>query len=458
MLNPDTLIATSSQRGFTKKTAMSQRPSPSSSPQTPGQPSGDPNSLAAQNTQAQANAAVLEGMPAVASARMGLLPDYLATRINSFNDSLRAKGMDIIDLGMGNPVDAVAPNVVERLKEALNDPTCHRYAPTTGIQPLKDAFARHYQRHFNVELNPAKDVIASIGSKDAFSHLCMAILGAQDACVVPTPAYAPHYYAPQIAGAVVVGVFMDEEQPGEKLLGDIRQVFEMVRPRPKFLVLNFPHNPTARTVDLPFFEEIIKMARHYKFWVLNDLAYGHSCFDGYKAPSILQAKGAREVAVEMFTMSKPYSMAGWRVGFLAGNPLLVEALAKIKPYFDYGHFQAIQLAAVTALDTGDSYIRDQSMQYQKRRDTLLTGLEKNGWGRTIKNRATMFSWQPIPEKFKHLGTREFCMKLSENAGVSFFPGGGFGPEGEGFVRIALVETEARIATACERIGKFLKQA
>lgn len=415
-----------------------------------------PNTLAAQHHQAQVHAAMLEGMPTVNSQRMGLLPPYLASRINANNDALRARGIDIIDLGMGNPSDPVAQNVVDKLKEALDDPSCHRYAPATGILSLKQAFARHYEKHFNVGLTPDKDVIASLGSKDAFSHLCMAILGAQDCCVVPTPAYTPHYYAPQVAGAVVVGVFMDEEQPGDKLLEDIQRVFETVRPRPKFLVMNFPHNPTARTVELAFFEEIVKMARHYKFWVLNDFAYGHNCFDGYKAPSILQAKGAKDVAVEMFTMSKPYSMAGWRVGFLAGNPLLIEALAKIKPYFDYGHFQAIQVAAAVALDTGDGYIQEQSLRYQRRRDTLLAGLEKNGWGRTIKNRATMFSWQPLPEKFSGMGTVDFCTKLAENAGVSFFPGGGFGPEGEGFVRMAMVQSEERIAEACDRIGKFLK--
>ena len=436
------------ERGFSK---ISDMPTRSATATT------HPNSLAAQHQQAQAHAATLEGMPPVASARMGLLPPYLASRINANNDALRARGIDIIDLGMGNPVDPVAENVVEKLKEALDDPSCHRYAPATGIRPLKDAFARHYDSHFNVALDPMKDVIASIGSKDAFSHLCLAILGTQDACVVPTPAYTPHFYAPQVAGAVVIGVFMDEEQPGVKMLGDIQRVFETVRPRPKFLVLNFPHNPTARTVDLPFFEEIIKMARHFKFWVLNDFAYGHNCFDGYKAPSILQVKGARDVAVEMFTMSKPYSMAGWRVGFLAGNPLLIDSLAKIKPYFDYGHFQAIQVASAVALDTGDGYIKAQSLRYQRRRDTLLSGLEQNGWGRTIKNRATMFSWQPMPERFRAMGSVEFCTKLAEDAGVSFFPGGGFGPEGEGFVRVALVEPEIRIAEACARIGKFLRQ-
>ena len=308
-----------------------------------------------------------------------------------------------------------------------------------------------------MKLVPDSEVIVSIGSKDAFSHLCVAMLGASDACVLPTPAYPPHLYAPQIAGAHVVGVFMSgRETQEQQLLADIRRVFETVRPRPKFMILNFPNNPTAKTVDLAFYEEAVALARHFKFWIMNDMAYGHSCFDGYKAPSILQVKGAKDVAVEMFTMSKPYSMAGWRVGFLAGNAQLVEACARIKPYFDYGHFTPIQLASVVALDTCDQYIVDEAMVYQRRRDALLSGLEQNGWGRTIKNRATMFSWQRVPESFKARGSAEFCRQLAENAGVSFFPGGGFGEEGEGFVRIALVEPEARIQEACKRIGKFLK--
>lgn len=397
----------------------------------------------------------LEGMPPIDGGRLSLLPPYLASRINALNASLRAKGVDVIDLGMGNPVDAVADNIIDALKSALGKIENHRYSAATGIKPLREAFARHYARHYNVQLDADREVIMSIGSKDAFSHLCLAILGPHDACVLPTPAYPPHLYAPMISGAHVVGVLMSEETPGEKLLGDIRRVFETVRPRPKFLILNFPNNPTAKTVDLPFFEEAVSMARHYKFWLLNDMAYGHSCFDGYKAPSILQVKGARDVAVEMFTMSKPYSMAGWRVGFLAGNAGLVDAVTRIKPYFDYGHFAAVQQASIVALDDNDAEIVKQALVYQKRRDVLLSGLEKNGWGRTIKNRATMFSWQPVPEKFKTQSV-EFCMKLAENTGVSFFPGGGFGQEGEGFVRIALVEPEARIAEACKRIGKFLK--
>ena len=397
----------------------------------------------------------LEGMPSVASARMGLLPPYLASRINNHNDSLRAAGVDVIDLGMGNPVDAVAPNVIAALKQSLDQASNHRYAPATGIKPLKDAFGRHYSRAYGVALDSEKEIVVSLGSKDAFSHLCLALLGPGDSVVLPTPAYAPHLYAPQIAGAQVHGVFLEEETPGPHLIASIKSAFETRNPRPKFLILNFPHNPTARTVDLPFFEEIVAMARSMKFWVLNDLAYGHSCFDGYKAPSILQAKGAKDVAVEMFTMSKPYSMAGWRVGFLSGNRMLIDTLIRIKPYFDYGHFQSIQLAAAVALDTGDQYIEQQSAIYQRRRDVLLGGLEKNGWGKTVKNRGTMFTWQAIPKRFHSLGSIEFCMKLARETGVSFFPGAGFGPEGEGFVRMALVEADARVQEACTRIGKFL---
>lgn len=397
-------------------------------------------------------------MPVIECGRMSLLPPYLATRVNAVNDRLRARGVDVIDLGMGNPVDPVAPNVIAAVKEALDNQANHRYAPASGIKPLKEAFARHYARHFKVELNAEKEVIVSIGSKDAYSHLCLAMLGPQDACVIPTPAYTPHMYAPQIAGAHVVGVFLDEEQAGRKLIADIKRIFETVRPKPKLLVLNFPHNPTARTVELPFFEEIIALARYYKFWVLNDLAYGHTCFDGYLAPSILQPKGAKDVAVEMFTMSKPYSMPGWRIGFLTGNAQLIESLSRIKPYFDYGHFICLQLGAAVALETGDEGITQQAHIYQARRDTLLAGLQKNHWGKVNPSRATMFSWQVVPERFRGMGSIEFAMMLAEEVGVSFFPGAGFGPEGEGYVRIALVEADARINEACERIGKFLKGA
>ncbi|HEY3323633.1 MAG TPA: aminotransferase class I/II-fold pyridoxal phosphate-dependent enzyme [Planctomycetota bacterium] len=396
-------------------------------------------------------------MPSPEASRMKLMPAYLASRINAQNDALRARGVDLIDLGMGNPVDPVASNVIEMLKHTLDDPANHRYAPSGGISPLKEAFARHYHRHFGVELDPVKEIIVSLGSKEAFSHLCLSILGQHDSCIIPTPAYTPHMFAPQIAGAHVHGIFLHAEDSGQQLLSDLKRVLTSIRPRAKFVIMNFPHNPTARTVDLAFYEEIISLAHHYKFWVLNDLAYGHTCFEGYKAPSILQAKNAKDVAVEMFTMSKPYSMAGWRIGFLSGNVQLMECLSRIKPYYDYGHFQCLQLAAAVALDTGDDYITRQASIYQKRRDVLLQGLGKNGWGKPVKQHATMFSWQEIPAEYHSLGSVKFCELLSEKAGVSFFPGSGFGDEGEGFVRMALVETEARIAEACNRIGKFLNQ-
>ncbi|GMV82910.1 MAG: aminotransferase [Planctomycetota bacterium] len=408
---------------------------------TPNQPTGLPN-----------------GFPDPNARRMSLLPPYLLGRINAYNDELRAQGVDVIDLGMGNPVDPIQAEVLETMRASLGEVPNHRYSQAKGILPLKQAFARHYARHFKVELDPKEEIIATIGSKEAFSHLMLGMLGPGDSCVVPTPAFTIHMYAPQIAGASVIGVYMKEEQPGPQLLADIKYALETVRPRPKLLILNFPHNPTARTVDLGFYEEAVALGKHFGVWVLNDFAYGHSCFDGYQAPSILQVKGAKDIAVETFTMSKPYNMAGWRVGFLAGSRHLVDILARIKGYFDYGIFQCIQLSAVTALDGGDTLIKQQSLLYEKRRDALLEGLKKAGWKKTIKNRGTMFSWQPLPDhpKVKGMNSVDFCFTLARETGVSFTPGGGFGPEGDSHLRMALVAPEARIAEACARIGKFLQ--
>ena len=401
----------------------------------------------------------LDGMPPVDGGRLSLLPPYLASRINALNAGLREKGIDVIDLGMGNPVDAVAENVIDALKAALTKVENHRYSAATGIKPLREAFARHYARHYNVQLDADREVIMSIGSKDAFSHLCLAILGPRDACVLPTPAYPPHLYAPQIAGAHVVGVFMSEETPGARSCWPIpRRVFETVRPRPKFLILNFPNNPTAKTVDLGFFEEAVGLARHFKFWLLNDMAYGHSSFDGYKAPSVLlEIKGSREVAVEMFTMSKPYSMAGWRVGFLAGNAALIDALTRIKPYYDYGHFRwRFSRRRSWRLDDNDDGDRQagDGLPEAPRRTALWTGEERLGADDQEPRHDVLLA--AGPGKNSRHSRWNSVMKLAENTGVSFFPGGGFGSEGEGFVRIALVEPEARIAEACKRIGKFLK--
>ena len=397
-----------------------------------------------------------ERFPSPASHRMAQLPPYILAALNDLNDRLRAEGVDVIDFGMGNPIDPVMPEVIDEMKASLDEIPNHRYCYPRGIEELRNAFAQHYQRHFDVELDPAKEVLMSIGSKDALSHLCLAVLNPTDACVVPTPAYMIHRFAPILAGAHSIGVHIEEENPGAQLLADIQNVFERVYPTPKILILNFPHNPTAKTVSMDFYEEAVAMAKHYKFWLINDFAYGHTCFDGYKAPSLLQVKGAKDVAVETFTMSKPYNMAGWRLGFMSGNQQLVELLSRVKQYFDYGHFRCSQVAASVALTQGDDAIRKQAEIYNKRRDVLLNGLSEVGWGRTIKNRATMFTWQPLPEKCKDMSAMDFAQKLAESVGVSFSPGSGFGEEGEGYLRMALVEPEDRLREACKRVGEFLK--
>jgi len=398
-----------------------------------------------------------EGFPAPASHRVAQLPPYILARLNNLNDELRAKGVDVIDFGMGNPIDPVMPEVVDEMSAALRQTQNHRYCQPRGIAQLRRALSAHYQRHFGVTLDPEKEVLMTIGSKDALSHLCLAVLNPTDACVVPCPAYMIHRYAPILAGAHTIGVQIEEEQPGKQLLADIQNVFERVFPTPKILILNFPHNPTAKTVDAGFFEEAVAMARHFKFWLLNDFAYGHTCYDGYKAPSLLQVKGAKDVAVETFTMSKPYSMAGWRLGFMAGNPQLVDLLARVKQYFDYGHFQCIQLAATVALERGDSFIDHQARIYQRRRDVLLEGLQAAAWGPLVRSHATMFTWQPLPEKYREMPSMDFGLTLAEKIGVSFSPGAGFGEEGEGWLRMALVEPEDRIREACRRVAKFLKE-
>jgi alanine-synthesizing transaminase len=401
-------------------------------------------------------AATNEGFPSPASHRMAQLPPYILAKLNDLNAELRAKGVDVIDFGMGNPIDPVMPEVISEMKESLDDVANHRYCYPRGIEPLRKAFAGHYQRHFHVHLDPEKEILMSIGSKDALSHLCLAVLNPTDACVVPTPAYMIHRFAPVLAGAHSIGVQIEEEHPGPQLLTDIQNVFERVYPTPKILILNFPHNPTAKIVTLDFYEEAVAMAKHFKFWLINDFAYGHTCFDGYKAPSILQVKGAKDVAVETFTMSKPYNMAGWRLGFMAGNAQLVELLGRVKQYFDYGHFRCVQVAAAVALEKGDEAIRKQADIYRRRRDVFLKGLQDAGWGRTIKNRATMFTWQPLPEACKDMGSMEFAMQVAEKVGVSFLPGAGFGEAGEGYLRMALVEPEDRLREACRRVKKFLK--
>lgn len=387
------------------------------------------------------------------SNRLLRLPPYLFGRLNALKHQLRRAGADIIDLGMGNPSDAPPPAVIEKLCEAARNPRNHRYSVSTGVHNLRREAARHYEKLWGVSLDPEKEVIATIGSKEGFSHLCLALLGPGDTALVPSPAYPIHIYAVALAGANVVSIPQNENQ--DEFLRQIVWALEHLYPRPKVLVLNFPNNPSTMCVELGFYEEAVRLAKRFGVLLISDLAYAETTFDGYRAPSILQVPGAKEVACEFTTLSKQFSMAGWRVGFCAGHPEMVRALAKIKGYYDYGMFQAIQIAAIIALRECGEAAREQAAVYQRRRDCLCEGLNRLGWG-VRPPKATMFVWAPIPEPFRQMGSVEFALKLMRDAEVAVAPGQGFGDAGEGFLRIALVENENRIRQAVRQIRRALR--
>ncbi len=407
------------------------------------QPSGD-------TIQFTADELMAIDLPPMASARMHRLPPYLFGKINALKYKLRQRGVDIIDLGMGNPNDATPAPVVEKLAEAAALKRNQRYSVSQGVFNLRQHVADFYERHWDVKLDAATEIIATLGSKEGFSHLCLATLGPGDTVLTPTPAFPIHIYAPVIAGANVIGVSMQDGE--EALLRRIDDMCRTVSPKPKIVVLNYPHNPTTATVELPFFEEVVKLAKKHGFYVVQDFAYGLTTFDGYKAPSILQAAGAKDVAVETFTMSKGFNMAGWRVGFVVGNPDMIKLLGAIKGYYDYGIFQAIQIATVIALRECGSEMLAQSAIYQARRDCLVDGLNRSGW-EVEPCKATMFGWIKIPEPHAQMGSIEFSMQCLEKAEVALAPGRGFGEDGEGYVRIALVENEERLRQAIRNMRK-----
>jgi alanine-synthesizing transaminase len=397
-----------------------------------------------------ADSLVRTEMPEVASARMHRLPPYLFGRINAMKAELRKKGVDIIDLGMGNPSDPTPQAIVDKLCEAAQDKRNQRYSVSGGVFNLRREIAKSYAKRWDVELDPESEVIATLGSKEGFSHLCLAALGPGDVALTPTPAFPIHIYGPVIAGANVIGISMMQGE--EALLKNIAHMCENLFPRPKVLVLNYPHNPTARTVELGFFEEVVAMAKRFGFHVIHDFAYGLTTFDGWKAPSFLQAKGAKEVGVETGTLSKAYNMAGWRIGHVVGNRDLVQILGNIKGYYDYGIFQAIQIAAIIALRQCDEEVVRQAKLYESRRDCLCDGLEKAGW-KPERPKGSMFAWVPIPEKYASMGSIEFALQALQKAEVAVAPGRGFGEDGEGFLRIALVENEQRLQQAVRQIRK-----
>jgi alanine-synthesizing transaminase len=385
------------------------------------------------------------------SRRIKRLPPYLFGRLNALKIQKRQQNIDVIDLGMGNPLDGAPQIVVDKLCEAVRDKRNHRYSAVKGVFNLRREVAKNYKRKWDVELDPEDEVIACIGSKEGFSHLCLAMLGPGDTVIVPDPAFPIHIYAVAMAGANVIKVPLGND---EKFLKSVVKVCENLYPRPKLLILNFPNNPTAMTVDEGFFEMVVDLAKRFNIAVIHDFAYGENCFDGYKAPSFLAAKGAKEVGVELTTTSKPYSMAGFRVGFAAGNKDMIDALYTIKGYYDYGIFQAIQIASIIALRECDQDIIEQNAKYQSRRDVVCDGLERIGWS-VEKPRASMFVWTRVPDE--HLqggGSIDYAMSLMDGANVSIAPGRAFGENGEGYMRIALVENENRLRQAIRNISRF----
>ena len=383
--------------------------------------------------------------------RIGKLPPYVFSVINEMKAKARAAQMDVVDLGMGNPDGATPQVVVDKLREATSNPRNHGYSVSRGIPKLREEIVKRYEKNYNVQLNSETEAIVTIGAKDALAHLLFATVGPGDVVVSPNPAYPIHQY----------GVIMSEGHACMLPMPDpatfLSNLEDMCRngKAPKIILISFPHNPTTMCVDLPFFEAIVKLAHQYGSFIIHDFAYADIGFDGYKAPSILQVPGAKEIAVEIFSLSKSYNMAGWRVGFCLGNQKMIAALARIKSYLDYGVFQPIQIASIIALRECEEDTKKICAEYQNRRDVLVSGLDRAGW-HCEKPRGSMFLWAPIPEQYRAAGSLEFAKKLMSEAQVAVSPGIGFGPMGEGYVRFAFVENEHRIRQATRSIQNFLR--
>ncbi len=385
--------------------------------------------------------------------RIKRLPPYVFNIVNDLKAKARARGEDIIDFGMGNPDKPAPKHIVDKLVEAAQRPDTHRYSVSRGIPRLRKAICDWYQRKFDVELDPDSETIVTIGSKEGLAHLALATVGPGDAVLVPNPAYPIHPYGFVIAGADIRHVPLT---PDVDFFAELEKSVKDSWPKPKMLVLNFPGNPTTQCVELDFFERIVAFAREHQIWVIHDLAYGEICFDGYKAPSILQVPGAKEVAVEFYTLSKTYNMPGWRIGFMSGNATLVAALARMKSYLDYGMFTPIQVAAIAALEGPQECVAEIAETYRKRRDVLCEGLNSIGWP-VEKPKATMFVWARIPEQFRAMGSLEFSKKLLMEAKVAVSPGIGFGEYGDEYVRFGLIENQHRTRQAIRGIRDMMKK-
>jgi alanine-synthesizing transaminase len=383
--------------------------------------------------------------------RINSLPPYVFTIIDGLKVEARRAGRDVIDLGFGNP-DLPSPDTaVDKLVEAVRNPRNHRYSASRGIPKLREAAATMYERRWGVHLDPGTEIINTIGAKEGFTHLMWTLLQPGDAALVPAPSYPIHIWGPILTGAAIREVPLAE---GAEFIENLQRSYEFAWPKPRVLVISFPHNPTTVCVDLPFFQQIVDFCRDRNMVVVHDNAYADIGFDGYEPPSILQAEGAKECAVELYSMTKSYSMAGWRVAFLSGNAEVVGALAKLKSYLDYGTFQPVQIAATVTLNEEPEYPKLVRDIYQSRRDTLCDGLASIGW-HIAKPRGTMFVWAPIPEAYKEMDSIEFASMLVREAEVATSPGVGFGPGGEGHVRFALIENEQRTKQAIRNLRRAL---
>ena len=386
-------------------------------------------------------------------ARIRRLPPYVFNITAELKMAARRRGEDIIDLSMGNPDGPTPPHIVAKLVEAAQRQDTHGYSVSKGIPRLRRAICNWYRSRYGVDLDPDSEAIVTIGSKEGIAHLALATLDRGDIVLVPNPSYPIHIYGPVIAGADIRHVPM---HPGTDFFAELEQSLRDTYPKPKMLIVNFPSNPTTQCVDLAFFERLVAIAKEHDIYVVHDLAYADIVFDGYRAPSILQVPGARDVAVEFFTMSKSYNMAGWRVGFMVGNRELVTALARMKSYHDYGTFTPIQVASIIALEGPQDCVENVRQIYQGRRDVLWSGLNAMGWA-VDKPQATMYIWAPIPDPYKAMGSLEFSKKLLIDGKVAVAPGTGFGHYGDGHVRFALIENEARTRQAIRTIKEMFRK-
>ncbi len=388
------------------------------------------------------------------ASRVDRLPPYMFGRINNLLYEKRRQGNDVIDLGMGNPSDPPDPQVISKLSEAAHDPRNHGYSKSNGIANLRREITSKYLTRFGVRLDPETEAMVCLGSKEGFSHMCLALMGAGDTAIIPAPYFPVHMYAVALAAGNVIAL---EVGDCEKFLTNIAYTCQHLYPHPKLLILNYPHNPSTVTVEPEFYVDVVRLAKKYGFMVISDFAYADVAFDGYHPPSFLAAPGAIEVGVEFTTMSKGYNMAGWRVGYCCGNAEMIRGLGTIKGYYDYGMFQAIQVAAIVALRHTEAAVEKQSLKYQSRRNVMVEGLRRIGWS-LEPPKAGMFIWARVPKPWSTaMNTMDFAMMLLEHADVAVSPGSGFGPSGEGYVRMALVENENRLRQAVRQIGWFMQK-